>query len=87
MRGVLFRPYLQGESGDPLTLEVNQQLSQIASSLGAIYISSYDVFCNGPGCLVRLGNTQKDIVQVDLTHFSAAGSWFLISRIANQIFD
>jgi hypothetical protein len=32
---------------------------------------------------VRLGNTAKDIIQVDLMHLS----WFLVSRIGNQIFD
>jgi hypothetical protein len=55
--------------------------------LGATFISARDVFCNEHGCLVRSGDTARDILQVDLTHFSAAGSWYLISRVADQIFD
>jgi len=34
-----------------------------------------------------LGDTAKDIVQVDLTHFSAAGSSFFVRQIAQQIFE
>ena len=26
-----------------------------------------------------------DIVQIDLTHFSAAGSWYIVQRVADQI--
>jgi peptidoglycan/LPS O-acetylase OafA/YrhL len=67
---------------------VDRQLRQITSSLGGgSYISAYDALCNENGCLVRLGDTARDIVQVDLTHFSAAGSWFFVSHIADQIFD
>ena len=29
----------------------------------------------------------KDILQVDFSHFSTVGSWYLISRIADKIFD
>jgi len=36
---------------------------------------------------VRSGDTARDIFQVDLTHFSAAGSWYLISHIADEIFN
>jgi peptidoglycan/LPS O-acetylase OafA/YrhL len=67
---------------------VDRQLKEITTSLGAKYISAYDVLCSDDsGCLLRLGNSAKDIVQVDRTHFSAAGSWFFVSHIANQIFD
>jgi hypothetical protein len=72
---------------DKETLEADRQIREITSSLGVPYISAYDTLCNENGCLVRLGNTARDIVQVDLTHFSAAGSWFFVSHIANQIFD
>ena len=59
----------------------------IAANLGATFISLRDIFCNEQGCLVRSGNTASEIIQPDLTHFSAAGSWYLISRIADEIFD
>jgi peptidoglycan/LPS O-acetylase OafA/YrhL len=69
------------------TLKVDQRLKEITSKLGITFISAYDVLCNEHGCLARLGNAATDIIQVDSTHFSAAGSWFLISHIANQIFN
>jgi peptidoglycan/LPS O-acetylase OafA/YrhL len=72
---------------DKRTLMVDRQLREITSSLSVDYISAYDTLCNENGCLVRLGNTARDIVQVDLTHFSVAGSWFFVSHIAHQIFD
>lgn len=71
---------------DKQTLEFDQRLKEIASSFGVVYISAYDTLCNENGCLVRLGDAAKDIVQVDLTHFSAAGSWFFVSHVAHQIF-
>jgi peptidoglycan/LPS O-acetylase OafA/YrhL len=72
---------------DTRTLAVDRQLRDITSSLGVAYISAYDALCNDNGCLVRLGDTAKDIVQVDLTHFSAAGSSFFVRQIAQQIFE
>jgi len=68
------------------TLEVDQRLKEIASKLGIPYISVYDVFCDDRGCLVRLGNSARDIIQVDRDHFSAAGAWYLIKNVADQIF-
>ena len=67
--------------------QANQQIKEIASDMGAIYISAYDILCDQNGCLIRVGDSALDIVQVDNTHFSAAGSWFFISHIANRIFD
>jgi hypothetical protein len=72
---------------DTRTLAVDRQLRDITSSLGVAYISAYDALCNENGCLVRLGDTARDIVQVDLTHFSAAGSSFFVSQIAPRIFE
>jgi hypothetical protein len=73
-------------SFDRKTLEFDQQLKKIAADFGAVFISSFDVLCNEKGCLTRIGDGAKDIVQIDLTHFSAAGSWFLIRHVADQIF-
>jgi len=71
---------------DTRTLAVDRQLRDITSTLSVAYISAYDALCNEHGCLVRLGDAAKDIVQVDLTHFSAAGSSFFVRQIAQQIF-
>jgi hypothetical protein len=68
------------------TLDIDRHLKEIAAKLGVGFISIYHVFCDDQGCLVRLGDNAKDIVQPDLTHFSAEGSWYLISHVADQIF-
>jgi hypothetical protein len=68
------------------TLEIDRQLKEMASSLGVTYISAFDTLCNESGCLIRVGNSARDIVQVDGGHLSAAGSWFLINHVAEQIF-
>jgi hypothetical protein len=71
----------------PKALEVDARLKDIAADLGVEYVSAYNVFCNENGCLVRLGSDAKDIFQIDRGHFSAAGSSFFVSHIANRIFD
>jgi hypothetical protein len=68
------------------TRELDGRLREITSGLGVDYISAYDALCSAGNCLVRVGNTHKDIIQVDGSHLSAVGSWFLISRIADRIF-
>jgi peptidoglycan/LPS O-acetylase OafA/YrhL len=70
------------------TLEADRRLKEITSNLGVNYISTYGVFCNENGCLARLGlgATAKDLVQRDNTHLTPFGSWYLVSRIADQIF-
>ena len=71
----------------PDSFKFDEELKTIAANLGASFISMHDIFCNELGCLVRSGDSARDILQVDLTHFSAAGSWYLISRVADEIFD
>ncbi len=71
---------------DRITLELDGRLKKVADQLGAVFVSSYDTLCNEAGCLVRLGNTAREIIQVDLTHFSAAGSRFLVAHIQDRIF-
>jgi peptidoglycan/LPS O-acetylase OafA/YrhL len=69
-------------------LDVDQEVKDVASKSGAKFISAYNVLCDSDtGCLLRLGDAAKDIIQVDRTHFSASGSYFFISHIAKQIFD
>jgi hypothetical protein len=69
------------------TLEIDSRLKEITARLGVRYISAYDVLCNEDGCLARLGDTAKDIVQFDMTHLTPAGSRYLVSHIADQIFN
>ena len=70
---------------DPETLKFDERLRKVTAEAGVDFISIYDLLCNENGCLVRLGESPLDIIQVDLTHFSAAGSWFVVSRIADSI--
>jgi SGNH domain (fused to AT3 domains) len=72
---------------DQRTIELDSRIKEIAANLGVSYISAYDVFCNEDGCLARLGDAAKDIVQFDKTHLTPAGSWYFISHVADQIFD
>jgi peptidoglycan/LPS O-acetylase OafA/YrhL len=62
------------------------RLKTIASAFGATYVSAYETLCNDEGCLARLGSSAEEIVQIDNTHFSDAGSWFFISHVADQFF-
>jgi peptidoglycan/LPS O-acetylase OafA/YrhL len=69
------------------SFKYDEELKKIAANFGATFISIHDIFCNEQGCLVRSGDAAKDIFQVDFSHFSTIGSWYLISRIADKIFD
>jgi len=71
----------------PDSFRADNELKAVTSNLGATFVSAHDIFCNEQGCLVRSGKTARDILQVDRGHFSAAGSWYLISRIADRILD
>jgi hypothetical protein len=70
-----------------VTLEIDRGLKELTGKLGVRYISAYDVLCDEEGCLARLGDAAKDIVQFDKTHLTPAGSWYFVSHVANQIFD
>jgi peptidoglycan/LPS O-acetylase OafA/YrhL len=69
------------------TFAIDRQLQEITANLGVRYISASDVLCSENGCLARLGDAAKDIVQFDKTHLSPVGSWYFVSHIADQIFD
>jgi hypothetical protein len=76
---------LSGFDKEPI--EINRRLKEITASLGVRYVVAHDVLCNEEGCLARLGDAAKDIVQFDMTHLTPAGSWYFVSHIADQIFD
>jgi peptidoglycan/LPS O-acetylase OafA/YrhL len=65
---------------------IEPEVKETAERLGAIYISPRPILCNEEGCLARLNNATKDIVQVDGNHFSAAGSYYLIKHLSPAIF-
>ena len=51
----------------------------------AKFISGWDVFCNGDGCLARLGDEVSDISTSDVIHLTEKGSIFLIQTIIDQV--
>jgi peptidoglycan/LPS O-acetylase OafA/YrhL len=65
---------------------VESELKEIAARFGVIYISPRSILCNDQGCLARLGNSAKDIVQVDGNHFAAGGSEYFVRHIAPLLF-
>ena len=65
----------------------DKALKTISENLGARFISTRNVLCDEQGCLVRLGDTARDIVQPDTIHLSVTGSRYLTSRIADEIFE
>ena len=71
----------------PETFKADKEIEMITKNLGVTFISTRNIFCNEDGCLVRSGDSAKNIFQVDLTHFSAVGSSYLISHAADKIFD
>src|SRR5262249_46644651 len=72
---------------NPLSFENDKAVKTISENLGARFISTRDILCNEQGCLVRLGDTARDIIQPDALHLSVTGSRYLVSRIAEKIFD
>jgi hypothetical protein len=70
----------------PQSFKFDIDLKTIAANLGATFISTHDIFCNEQGCLVRSGDAARDMFQVDFSHFSVAGSSYLISHVADEIF-
>lgn len=61
-------------------------LKAIATQYGAVFVSPSDVLCNEEGCLTRIGDNAGDILQIDMHHFSPAGSLYFVSHIESQIF-
>ena len=73
----------RGETMESVELEV----SEIAKRFGVTFVSPRAILCNKEGCLVRIGDTAKGILQVDNSHFGDVGSWFLVHQIAHDIFE
>lgn len=67
--------------------DIDRQLKTVATELGVTFVSPRDVLCDAHGCLARLGSSANDLVQIDHTHLSAAGSRYLIDHVASQLFE
>jgi peptidoglycan/LPS O-acetylase OafA/YrhL len=64
----------------PLFLEEDdERMKDFSAAVGVDYISARQVFCNDDGCLARIDN---ELVASDVVHLTAAGSRYLIARIA-----
>ena len=68
------------------TQRADQEVRHIANQAGATFISAHDALCDARGCQVLNGTSRGDIVQIDLSHFSASGSRLLLRQAADAIF-
>jgi hypothetical protein len=97
-QSLLFRAFINDQSHNiptrllgfsQKTRSIDKELRALASAAGAgvNFVSVTDVLCDdNRGCLVRLGLSADDLVQVDTNHLSRAGSDYLVRRLAHQIF-
>ncbi len=66
-----------------LDVDVDHRIGNIAKRFGATFISIRDLLCNSTGCLVIADSFP---VQSDNSHFTAAGSWYVLRHIEDRIF-
>ena len=60
--------------------ELDENLRLIVEGAGAEYISARNILCNDSGCLTRVGESLDSLVVWDTSHFTRAGSQFVVSR-------
>jgi peptidoglycan/LPS O-acetylase OafA/YrhL len=60
--------------------ELDENLRLIVEGGGAEYISARNILCNDSGCLTRVGESLDSLVVWDTSHFTRAGSQFVVSR-------
>jgi len=53
--------------------------------LAAKFISGWDAFCDGRGCLTKTGPEAKDLTASDVQHLTAAGSVYLATSIRTDL--
>jgi hypothetical protein len=62
-------------------------LDQFAREQGITFLSPLDVLCNAQGCLTRMGDHDIEIATIDYGHLSPVASAYLISGLAERIFE
>jgi peptidoglycan/LPS O-acetylase OafA/YrhL len=65
----------------------DEQMQSFSQAHGVEYISAWRVFCNGNGCLTRVGPTAEEVVTTDIVHLSNAGSKYLVEEIEEDLFS
>jgi peptidoglycan/LPS O-acetylase OafA/YrhL len=65
----------------------DEQMQSFSQAHGVEYISAWRVFCNGNGCLTRVGPTAEEVVTTDIVHLSNAGSKYLVEKIEEDLFS
>lgn len=61
-------------------------LKHSVPTIGATYVSAYDIFCGADGCLSRLGDDAADLPFVDFGHLTKNGSIYLLDKIQREVF-
>lgn len=70
---------------NPDDVNIENEIREIAQRFKVTYISPRELLCNEQGCLARLNSSPKELIQADTSHYTAAGSRFLINHFANII--
>lgn len=65
--------------------ELDAQWQQVANELSVGYVSILGVMCDADGCLTRVGEGGGQLTAWDFSHFTSAGSRFLIERTMHDI--
>jgi peptidoglycan/LPS O-acetylase OafA/YrhL len=65
----------------------DEQMRSFSQAHGVEYISAWRVFCDGNGCLTRVGPTAEEVVTTDIVHLSNAGSKYLVEKIEGDLFS
>jgi hypothetical protein len=61
-------------------IQLEPQLSALATQLGVNYISAKNIMCNEDGCITRFGETGDTLTTFDGAHLTEMASVFLVSK-------
>jgi len=71
---------------DPALAPTAAALRSFAAERGLTFVSPLDVFCDGDGCLTRIGNPPTQITAIDYGHLSSQASIYLAYGMAGSLF-
>jgi SGNH domain (fused to AT3 domains)/Acyltransferase family len=72
-------------SNDEWTRGRDALLAELSRELGIHYISVRNIFCNGGGCLTRIGPNGQELTEFDPGHLTVPGSIFLVDHTMDEI--
>lgn len=60
--------------------DIDREFRVMVTSLGATYISAWDILCNTDGCLTRLSDNPESLTAWDYGHLTVEGSHYLVAH-------